>query len=107
MAAAVDVGYLAASYAVPESTLQSLLSEPTAELVQTLLTHIDARARQFEDLQSEKLRADVELDSAVQGGEQRARTLKAAAERAQNEADELRTKLAREGRCARHCARRG
>ena len=37
-AAAIDVGYLAASYAVPETTLQSLLSEPTVALVQSLLT---------------------------------------------------------------------
>jgi nucleoprotein TPR len=97
MAAAVDVGYLAASYSVPESTIQSLLSTPTTELVQSLLIQIEAKARDFEDLQSEKLKADVELDNAVQAGDQRARTLKAAAEKAQKEAAELRQKLAQEG----------
>jgi nucleoprotein TPR len=96
-AATVDVGYLAASYSVPETTLQSLLSTPTIDLVQELLTHIEAKAREFEDLQSEKLKADVELDNAVQTGEQRARALKATADKAQKEAEELRQKIAQEG----------
>jgi nucleoprotein TPR len=92
MAAAVDVGYLAASYSVPETTIQSLLSTPT-----TLLAQIEAKARDFEDLQSDKLKAEVELDNAVQAGDQRARTLKTAADKAQTEAAELRQKLAQEG----------
>jgi hypothetical protein len=95
--AAVDVGYLAASYSVPETTIQSLLSEPTVDLVQSLLVQIEAKAREFEDLQSEKLKADVELDNAVQSGEQRARALKAAADKAQKETEELRQKAAQEG----------
>jgi translation initiation factor 2B subunit (eIF-2B alpha/beta/delta family) len=95
--AAVDIGYLAASYSVPETTIQSLLSEPTIELVQSLLVQIEAKAREFEDLQSEKLKSDVELDNAVQTGEQRARTLKAAADKAQKETAELRQKVAQEG----------
>ncbi|KAI4617191.1 uncharacterized protein J4E87_008431 [Alternaria ethzedia] len=96
MAASVDVGYLAASYSVPETTLQSLLSEPTVELVQTLLTQIEAKARAYDDLQSEKIRTDVEREAAIQGGEQRARTLKATAEKAQKEAEELKKKLVQE-----------
>ncbi|KAL1794527.1 hypothetical protein ACET3X_007948 [Alternaria dauci] len=96
MAATVDVGYLAASYSVPETTLRSLLSEPTVELVQTLLTHIEAKARAYDDLQSEKIRTDVELEAAIQGGEQRARVLKATAEKAQKEAEELKKKLVHE-----------
>jgi len=95
--AAVDVGYLAASYSVPETTIQSLLSEPTVDLVQWLLVQIEAKAREFEDLQSEKLKADVELDNAVQSGEQRARALKAAADKAQKETEELRQKATQEG----------
>jgi nucleoprotein TPR len=96
-AVAVDVGYLAASYSIPEATIHSLLSAPTVELVQSLLTQIEAKAREFEDLQSEKLKVDVELDNAVQSGEQRARTLKLAAEKAQKEAEELRQKVTQEG----------
>ncbi|KAH9864279.1 hypothetical protein J1614_010213 [Plenodomus biglobosus] len=94
--AVVDVGYLAASYSVPEATFHSLLSEPTVELVESLLTQIEAKARAYDDLQSEKVRADVELEAAVQGGEQRARALKSAAEKAQREAEEARQQLAKE-----------
>lgn len=96
-AAAVDAGYLAASYSVPETTIHSLLSAPTTELVQALLVQIEARAREFEDLQSDKLKADVELDNAIQTGEQRARALKAAADKAQKDADEQRQRVAEEG----------
>lgn len=96
-APAVDVGYLAASYSVPETTLQSLLSGPTVELVQSLLVQIEAKAREHDDLQSEKIKVDVELEAAVQDGDGRARTLKAAADRAQKEAAQLQQKLAREG----------
>lgn len=99
-AAAVDVGYLAASYSAPEATFHSLLTAPTVELVQSLLTHVEAKARAYDDLQSEKLRSDVELETAVQSGERRARALKAAAEKAQKEAEELRQKAAQEGSCA-------
>lgn len=99
-AAAVDVGYLAASYAVPETTLQSLLSQPTAALVQTLLVQIEAKAREHDDLTSEKIKAEVELEAAVQGGEARARALKAAADKAQKDVEQLQQKLAREGACS-------
>jgi hypothetical protein len=96
-AATVDVGYVAASYSVPETTLQSLLSEPTVELVQSLLVQIEAKARDYDDLKSEKIKVDVELEAAVQGGDARARTLKAAADKAQKETEQLQQKLAREG----------
>ena len=96
-AAAVDVGYLAASYSVPDTTFHSLLSEPTVELVQSLLVQIEAKARAYDDLESQKIRADVELEAAERSGEQRARALKAEADKARKEANELRQKLDREG----------
>ncbi|KAJ4983943.1 Protein MLP1-like protein [Stagonosporopsis vannaccii] len=95
-ATALDVGYIAASYAVPDTTIHSLLSEPTVELVQELLVQIEAKAREYDDLKSEKIKVDVELEAAVQGGETRARSLKAAADKAQKESEQLQQKLARE-----------
>ncbi|KAJ4295155.1 Protein mlp1 [Kalmusia sp. IMI 367209] len=93
-APAVDVGYLAASYALPEASIQSLLSEPTVELVQSLLTQIEAKAREYDELQSEKLRADIENETAVRAGEARIRTLQVTADNAVKEAEELRQQLA-------------
>lgn len=99
-AATVDVGYLAASYSVPEPTLQSLLSGPTVELVQSLLVQIEAKAREYDELKSEKLRSDVELENAIHEGETRQRALKASADKALKEVEELRQKLSQEGKCA-------
>lgn len=96
-AAAVDVGYLAASYAVPATTLQSLLDSPTVELVQSLLVQIEAKARDYDELKSEKLRADLELENTVRGNETRHKALKATTEKALKDAEELRTKLSEEG----------
>lgn len=96
-AAAVDVGYIAASYTVPATTIETLLSSPTTELVQSLLVQIEAKAREFDDLKSDKLRADVELENTVRGNETRQKALKATADRALQEVEELRKKLSEEG----------
>jgi nucleoprotein TPR len=95
-AAAVDVDYLAASYAVPQTNIQSLLSQPTVELVQSLLAQLEAKARTYDEITSEKLRSEVELEAAVHDADTRARTLKSAADKAVKEAEELRQKLSRE-----------
>lgn len=96
-AVAVDVGYLAASYAVPEPTLQSLLDNPTADLVKSLLQQIEAKAREYDGIKAEKLRSDVELENAVRSGEVRARTLKATADKGLKDVEDLRRKLNDEG----------
>ncbi|KAF1994983.1 hypothetical protein P154DRAFT_557010 [Amniculicola lignicola CBS 123094] len=95
-AAAVDIGYLAASYHVPEPTLHELLSAPTIELVQTVLAQLEAKAREFDDLKSDKLRIDVELETEVRNGDLRARALRASADRASKHAAELDQKLLQE-----------
>lgn len=95
--AAVDVGYIAASFAVPESSLQSLLSAPTVDLVQDLLTQIELRARQYDEWQSEKLRSDVELESAVRNSETRTKAIKATADKHLKELEEVRQKLGETG----------
>lgn len=99
-AVAVDVGYLAASYAVPETNLQSLLSAPTIDLVQSLLVQLEAKAHEHDELRSEKLRSDVELEAAVHDADSRTRTLKATTDKAVKEAEELRQQLAQKGKCA-------
>lgn len=101
-AIAIDVAYLAASYSVPDTTFHSLLSEPTVELVQSLLVQIEAKARQYDDLQSEKVKIDVQLEDEVQSGAQRARSLKAATEKAQKDAETFKQKLEREGTMFKH-----
>lgn len=96
-AATVDAAFIAASYSIPEPTIQNLLSSPVADLVQSLLLQVEAKAREFEDLKADKLRTDVELEAAVRGGESRTRQLKASVDGGLKEVEELRRKLNDEG----------
>jgi nucleoprotein TPR len=99
MASAVDAGYLAQAYSLPEPTISSLLDAPTVEKVQELLAKIEEKAREFEDAQAEKLRTDVELETAVRNGNARTKQLKESVEKRLEEVEELRKKLAAEGGC--------
>lgn len=92
-AATVDTAYLAASYSISETTIASLLDSPTRELVQSLLQQLEIKAKEFEQVQAEKLRSDVELENAVRGTESRTRSLKASVDKGLKENAELRTKL--------------
>jgi nucleoprotein TPR len=96
-AAGVDAGYIAQAYSVPEPTITSLLDAPTAEHVRALLAKIEEKAREFEEAQAEKLRTDVELETAVRNGNARAKQLKDSVEKGLKEVEELRKKLAAEG----------
>ena len=95
--AVVNVEYVAASFAVPQPTLQSLLDNPTVELVTSLLQQIEAKAREHDEIKAEKLRSDVELENSVRSGDSRARALKASVDKGLKEVGELRTKLNDEG----------
>jgi nucleoprotein TPR len=96
--AAVDISYIAASYSIPEPTLQTLLDSPTSELIQDLLQKIEEKAREHESIQAEKLRSDVELETAVQNGNRRAKQLKNSVDKGLKEIEELRRELSSEGR---------
>ncbi|KAF2812072.1 uncharacterized protein BDZ99DRAFT_412562, partial [Mytilinidion resinicola] len=92
-AAAVDVAYLAVSFAVPQSQIQSLLDDPTTELVASILSQIESKAREHDDVKAEKLRIDVELENAVRSGDSRAKALKASVDKGLKEVEHLRRKL--------------
>jgi len=96
-AAAVDVGFLAASYALPESTFETLLESPTVELVQSLLHQIETKAREHDEVKAAKLRAEVELENAVRSADARTRVLKTSVDKGLKDNEELRRKLNEEG----------
>ncbi|KAF2460576.1 hypothetical protein BDY21DRAFT_167988 [Lineolata rhizophorae] len=93
MAAAVDTAYLAASYAIPKETFDTIVDAPTVDLVRSLLDQLAAKARDFDQLKSDKLRADVELENAIRAGESRTRALKTSVDNSLKEIEELRKKL--------------
>lgn len=93
----IDPGYLAAYLSLPEPTITTLLDTPTVELVQAVLAAVTAKAHEHEDLKAEKLRVDIELESAVRSAESRSQGLKASVDKALNDVEQLRNKLTEEG----------
>lgn len=91
--AAVDIPYLATHYSLPESTLSSLTEAPTIDLVNELLQSLTSKAREFDELKSDKLRLEVELENAVRSNESKIKVLKGSVEKGHTELDELRKKL--------------
>lgn len=96
--ASVDTSYIAASYSIPEPTLQTLLATPSPDQIQSLLSKIEEKAREHESLLAEKLRSDVELETCVQNGTRRTKQLKESVDKSQKEVEELRKQLSTEGR---------
>lgn len=101
MAATVNLhtGFIAAQYSIPEYDLDRLLEAPTIDLVKSLLTQVEKKAREYQTKDAEKLRADVELDTIVRSSESRARQLKASVDKGLKEIETLRDKLNQERMC--------
>ncbi|QSZ37055.1 hypothetical protein DSL72_009147 [Monilinia vaccinii-corymbosi] len=94
MASAVlDVDYLSAYLSVPQQTLSTVVDNPTAELVRSVLEAVTAKAREHDELAADKLRVDIELENAVRSSETRIEGLRSSVEKAQKNVEELRTKL--------------
>lgn len=92
-----DVGHLSTFLGVPEPTITTLIDTPTLELVRAVLDAAARKAHDFEELQSEKLRLEVELENAVRSSENKVHGLKVTVENSLKEAAEIREKLSSEG----------
>jgi len=95
--AVLDVDYLSAYLSVPQQNLTSVIDEPTADLVKSILQAITARAHEHDELSADKLRSDIELENAVRTSETRIEGLRATVEKAQKTVEEVRTQLKEEG----------
>lgn len=91
--AAVQLPYLASHYAIPETTLTTLTQAPTVELVNQLLESINKKAHESDELKSDKLRLEVELENAVRSNESKVKVLKTSVEKGHAEVADLRKKL--------------
>lgn len=96
--AVLDVDYLSAYLSVPQQTLETVVDNPTAELVRSVLEAVTAKAREHDELAADKLRVDIELENAVRSSETRIEGLRSSVEKAQKNVEELRTKLNEEGK---------
>ena len=93
----LDVPRLASFCSLPESSITAALDAPTVELVKTILESISAKARQFDETQSQQLKLTVELENAIRGGDAKHRALKSSLEKAQRDASDLRQNVQEEG----------
>ncbi|KAJ5086976.1 hypothetical protein NUU61_008283 [Penicillium alfredii] len=91
--AAVELPYLSSHYAIPESTLSTLTQAPTVDLVNQLLESITKKAHEYDELKSDKLRLEVELENAVRSNESKIKVLKNTVEKGHAEVEDLRKKL--------------
>lgn len=96
--AAVDIPFLSSHYSIPETTFTTLTQTPTVELVAQVLKSIAAKARETEELKSDKLRLEVELENTVRGNEAKVKVLKSSVEKGHKEISSLRNKLQETGK---------
>ena len=93
----LDMPRLASFFTIPETSLNSLLSSPTIEIIQTLLGRASIKAREHEQLEAENTRLEVQLENVVRADEAKIRVLKASLEKGQKEVEQSRHKLQAEG----------
>lgn len=94
----LDPPHISSYLSFPEASLTTLLASPTVDLVKTLLTKVAAKAREYEQVQSEKLKLDVDFENVVRAADSKARVLKASVEKGLEEVVGLRDKLQAEGK---------
>ena len=95
--AQLDIPQLSSFCSLPQDSIETLLDAPTAELVRKLLENVSAKAREYNELTSEKFKLGVELENAVRGAESKSRVLKGSVDKGLKEAADLRQKLQAEG----------
>ena len=93
--AVADLGYIAGHLGLEQAGLATLGADPN---LSSLLKAVETKAHEFDELYSEKLRVDIELENAVVGSEARCQTFKATADEAMKEVEDVRQKLKDEGR---------
>lgn len=98
MAAEVDVRAISAFSSVPELSVTSLLSNPTVELVNSLLKGMGGKLKEYEQYKSQKVKLEVELETVVRTSESKAKVLSNSRDKALAESSKLRVDLQTSGK---------
>jgi nucleoprotein TPR len=96
-AADVDLGYLATQLGMPESNLSTAVTEPSVELVNGLLAAVVGKLREFDEIYTQKVQLEVELETSVRGAEAQRDASNETAKKALKDLEEVRQKLKEEG----------
>lgn len=97
MAAEVDLRILSSFTGVTEPQLSSLIESPTVDLVKSLLQSIELKARDYEQVKTQKVRLEVELETSVRTNESKVKALKKSVEKGLVESSKLRVDLQNSG----------
>lgn len=98
MAAEIDVRALATFSSTDETTISTILENPTVELVRSLLHSISFKAQEYDQFKSQKVRLEVELETVVRTSESKVKALKGSVEKGLAEITRLRTELQNSGK---------
>lgn len=93
MAADFDVRSIAMFASVPESTVNTILSDPTAELVQTFLHSLQEKAKHCEKVKAQNSKLEVELEAVVRTNESKTKVLQNSRDKALADVSKLRDDL--------------
>ncbi|KAI2621343.1 hypothetical protein GGS21DRAFT_384716 [Xylaria nigripes] len=95
-AAGVDVGYLATHLGMPETNISVAVSDPTVDLVHTILAAVASKAHEFDTLFTQKLQLEVELETSVRSAEAQRDASNETAKKALKDVEAIRQKLNQE-----------
>lgn len=102
MAAAVDLGYLAAHLGMPEENLSTVVTQPSVDLVNVILSAVAARGHEYDTISSQKIQLEVEIETSIRAAEAQRDKSNETAAKALKEVEEIRNKLKDEGAHAFH-----
>lgn len=94
----MDVGFVAGNLGLDLPAVQAVTTNPTAELVATLLQAVQKKLHEYDELYSNKLQVDIEYEAAVRSAETRSQTSKTTVDKALKDTEEARQKLKEEGK---------
>lgn len=97
MAAEVDLRAVSSFTGVAEPQLILLSESPTVDLVKSLLRSIEEKARDYEQVKTQKVRLEVELETSVRTSESKVKALKKSVEKGLAESSKLRVDLQNSG----------
>lgn len=101
MAADIDIRAVSNFSSIPESSITTLLDAPTSELVKSLLQGIEGKVKEHEQLKSQKVKLEVELETVVRTNESKVKVLQNSRDKALADTSQLRLDLQTSGKSSK------
>lgn len=93
----MDLGYLAAHLGMPEENISTVVTEPSVDLVKVILSAVAAKGHEYDEISSQKIQLEVQLETSVRSAEAQRDKWSETATKALKDVEEIRNKLKDEG----------